>query len=106
MEPLIPIERWEVFAMGLDHPECVAFDREGVLWAGGEAGQIYRVDENANVEKIADLGGFVGGLAFSPEDELVVCCPNHGIVKVEKTGKWEVLASHVGDRKLISPNYG
>ena len=44
MNPIIPRERWEVFAGGLDHPECVAFDRKGNLWAGGEAGQIYRID--------------------------------------------------------------
>ena len=28
------------FASGLDHPEGLAFDREGNLWAGGEAGQL------------------------------------------------------------------
>ena len=44
MNPEIPIDRFEVFASGLDHPECCAFDRDGNLWAGGEAGQIYRID--------------------------------------------------------------
>ncbi len=33
-EPEIPIKRFEVFASGLDHPECLAFDRR----AGVEAG--------------------------------------------------------------------
>src|SRR5688500_9082229 len=42
-EPLIPIDRFEIFSNGLDHPECLAFDRDGNLWAGGEAGQIYRI---------------------------------------------------------------
>ncbi len=28
-EPEVPIERFEVFATGLDHPECLAFDRAG-----------------------------------------------------------------------------
>jgi hypothetical protein len=27
----IAIERFEIFANGLDHPECLAFDREGIL---------------------------------------------------------------------------
>ena len=46
-EPEISIERFEVFATGLDHPECLAFYRDGTLWAGGEAGQIYRIDDTA-----------------------------------------------------------
>src|SRR4051812_41124613 len=69
MTPEVPIERFEVFATGLDHPECVAFDREGCLWAGGEAGQVYCIDRHGKVETIATLGGFTGGLAFSPTHE-------------------------------------
>ena len=49
MNPEIPIDRFEVFASGLDHPECCAFDRDGNLWAGGEAGQIYRIDPTGKV---------------------------------------------------------
>src|SRR5262249_39418625 len=65
-EPEIPIERFEIFATGLDHPECLAFDRAGVLWAGGEAGQVYRIDAAGQVQAVAALGGFTGGIAFSP----------------------------------------
>src|SRR5688500_15842957 len=87
MEPEIPIDRFEVFANGLDHPECVAFDREGMLWAGGEAGQVYCVDRKGTVETIATLGGFTGGLAFSPDNELFLCNPSLGIVRVRRDGK-------------------
>ena len=52
----IPIEDFEGFAEGLDHPEGLAFDREGNLWAGGEAGQIYRMDPRGRVEEIANPG--------------------------------------------------
>src|SRR5215207_1806502 len=84
MDPEIPIDRFEVFANGLDHPECVAFDREGCLWAGGEAGQIYCIDRHGKVETIATLGGFTGGLAFSPKNELYACNPSLGIVRVRR----------------------
>src|SRR5262245_37869319 len=104
-KPEIPIERFEIFATGLDHPECVAFDREGNLWAGGEAGQIYRVDASGKVQTIAQLGGFTGGLAFSPADELFACNPSLGLVRVRSDGSHEVFATHAGDHKLISPNY-
>src|SRR5829696_6335029 len=90
MTPEIPIEQFEIFATGLDHPECVAFDREGCLWAGGEAGQVYCIDRHGKVETIATLGGFNGGLAFSPSHELFVCNPSLGVVRVRRDGKFEV----------------
>ena len=92
--------------MGIDHPECVAFDRQGVLWAGGEAGQIYRIGADRKADLIANLGGFCGGLAFSPRNELFVCCPILGVVRVQPSGKFDVFASYAGDHKLICPNYG
>src|SRR5262245_31766168 len=90
MTPEIPIERFEIFATGLDHPECVAFDRDGDLWAGGEAGQVYRIDPAGKVETITQLGGFTGGLAFSPEDELFVCNPALGLVHIRRDGSHDV----------------
>ena len=99
--PEIPIERFEIFANGLDHPECLAFDPDGVLWAGGEAGQVYRVPPKGEVETIANLGGFCGGVAWSPHGDLWVCNPKHGIVRVQPSGAWSMFA---GD--MICPNYG
>lgn len=106
MTPEIPIEAFAIFAEDLDHPECLAFDRQGFLWAGGEAGQIYRIDTQGRVATIANLGGFCGGLAFSPADELFVCNPAHGIVRVSREGSLSVVATRAGDHKLICPNYG
>src|SRR5438270_11292136 len=86
LTPEIPIERFEIFANGLDHPECLAFDREGVLWAGGEAGQIYRISPEGAPHVIAELGGFCGGIAWSPDNrELFVCNPKHGVVRVNRS---------------------
>jgi gluconolactonase len=102
LTPEIAIERFEIFANGLDHPECLAFDREGILWAGGEAGQIYRISTEGQVETVATLGGFSGGLAWSPDDsELFVCNPAHGVVRMDRSGKWSVFA-----KDMICPNYG
>jgi len=57
-----------VFAEGLDHPECVAAHPDCSVWCGGEEGQIYRIDPSgADVEEVARTGGFVLGIAFSPD---------------------------------------
>jgi gluconolactonase len=106
MAPLIPIERFSVFATGLDHPECCAFDREGFLWAGGEAGQIYRIDRTGKLETIHSLGSFVGGVAFSPDDELYTCNPVNGVVHVKRDGSHRVVASHAGSHKILCANFG
>jgi gluconolactonase len=103
----IPIERFEIFATGLDHPECVAFDRSGHLWAGGEAGQIYRIDPAGAVETVAALGGFTGGVAFSPLDQaLYACNPAHGLIRVEPDGRHSIFATGTADHKMICPNFG
>ncbi|MSU66517.1 MAG: hypothetical protein EXS38_10535 [Opitutus sp.] len=106
MTPEIPIEHFSIVASNLDHPECLAFDRSGILWAGGEAGQIYRIEGEGRVATVAKLGGFCAGLAFSPADELFVCNSARGIVRVAPDGKHEVFASEAGGQKLICPNYG
>ena len=104
--PEIPIDRFEVVAGGLDHPECCAFDRDGNLWAGGEAGQIYRIDSTGKVETIANVGGFCCGVAFSGDDsELFVCVSGVGVVRVSKSGEYRVFATHAGDHQIIAPNY-
>jgi len=65
MKPLISLHEFEVFAEGIDHPEGLAFDAEGNLWAGGELGQIYRISQKGKVRTVVTLGGFNLGLTFS-----------------------------------------
>jgi gluconolactonase len=66
----------EVLVDGLDHPEGVAWDpASGVLWAGGEDGQLYRVDVEARTwREEARAPGFVLGLAVDGRGRVAVCC--------------------------------
>jgi gluconolactonase len=106
MEPEIAIDRFEIFAGGLDHPECCAFDRDGNLWTGGEAGQLYRIDATGKVTQIANLGGFCCGIALSPDDrDIFVCVSGIGVVRVSKHGEHTVFATHAGDHQIVAPNY-
>ena len=61
--------RLDVWVEGLDHPESVATDAAGVVYAGGEAGQLYRIAdgsvEEIGYEAIADVQP--GGHFFSTQ---------------------------------------
>jgi gluconolactonase len=66
----------ETLVDGLDHPEGVAYDpRADIVWAGGEDGQLYRVDVAARSwQEVARAPGFVLGLAVDGRSRVVVCC--------------------------------
>ncbi|MBI4581583.1 MAG: SMP-30/gluconolactonase/LRE family protein [Planctomycetes bacterium] len=71
----ISLKRASTFVEGLDHPECIAFHPDGSLWAGGEAGQIYRISpDGKTIDTVAGTGGFILGLAFAPGAEWLVAC--------------------------------
>jgi gluconolactonase len=78
----------EVLVDGLDHPEGVCWDPgAGVLWAGGEAGQVYRVHlDERRAEEVARAPGFVLGLAVDGRGRLVLCCSDRGRVCVLEDG--------------------
>jgi gluconolactonase len=68
-------------AGGLDHPEGVAYDPDAhVVWAGGEAGQLYRVDPDTGTweEQAARAPGFVLGLAVDGRGRLALCASHDG----------------------------
>ena len=73
MHPLL--SKSTIFAEGLDHPEGIAIHPDGTVWAGGEAGQIYRISaDGKTVDEVANTGGFILGLAFSPGTKWLAIC--------------------------------
>lgn len=71
----LPLSRCSVFADGLDHPECLALHPDGHWYAGGEAGQIYRISpDGQTVKQVASTGGFVLGVAVSPDGKWLAIC--------------------------------
>jgi gluconolactonase len=106
MRPQIPLERFEVFAEGLDHPEGLAFDRDGDLWAGGEQGQIYRISRKGKVRTVTTLGGFNLGLTFSAQQELFVCNFKLGaLLQLSRSGKVMRTWERAGRYRLRNPNF-
>ena len=103
------IESVEIFADGLDHPECVAVHPDGSVWAGGEAGQLYRITaDGKQIEEMGATGGFILGIAFSPDASwMAVCDLKHSCVWkfLIKERKWERLAGTVEGVPISIPNY-
>jgi gluconolactonase len=106
MRPLIPLEKFSHFAEGLDHPEGLAFDADGNLWAGGELGQLYRIGPKGRVQEVANIGGFCLGLTFSRTQDLYVCNPGlHRLVRVNRRGRVLDSWDRCGARKFKTPNF-
>jgi gluconolactonase len=94
--------RTEVLVDGLDHPEGVAWDpSSGSVWAGGEAGQLYRVDPEARTwAEVARAPGFVLGLAVDGRGRLAICCSGARSLCLYEDGKVRTLRDG-----LVQPNY-
>ncbi len=96
----VPLDRFATLADGLDHPECVATGPDGRLYAGGEAGQIYRLDPSGPTV-LANTGGFVLGLCLDADSAIYACDQfRHEVVRVGHDGGVE---SYSGWIK--TPNY-
>jgi len=102
------MEDVRTIATGLDHPEGVALGSDGMLYAGGEAGQIYRVDpDSGDVEQIASTGGFVLGLCLDAAGAVYVCdAALAEIVRVDPaSGAAETWSGSDGAAGFVCPNW-
>src|ERR671939_2145665 len=92
MEPSV-MRAIETLVDGLDHAEGVAYDPHAdVVWAGGEDGQLYRVDLAARTwEEAARAPGFVLGVTVDGVGRVVVCCEGTAELCLLEDGRVRVL---------------
>jgi len=104
----VGLESLEVFANGLDHAEGIAVLEDGTIYVGGEAGQVYRVEEDGSFEEVANTGGFALGLAADAEGRLYVCDNvRQAVLRVDPaSGQVEVFSSGLPGRPIAVPNWG
>ena len=99
------LERFASLADGLDHPEGIAAGPDGTVYAGGEAGQVYRIADGAATE-IASTGGFLYGVAVDGDGNVFGCDMGRGeIVRVTPRGDVSTYSSGTPDRPLRVPNF-
>lgn len=100
--------KMRVLAEGLDHPEGVTVDVNGTLYAGGEAGQVYRVDvASGSVAEVANTGGFLLGMCADLAGRLYVCdVARRAVLRVDPSGgDVQVYSRGTEHRAMINPNW-
>jgi gluconolactonase len=98
----------KTIATGLDHSEGVALGPDGMLYAGGEAGQVYRVDhETATVEVVASVeGGFMLGLCLDASGAIFVCDAGAATVhRLAPSGDIETWCATAAGGPISCPNW-
>ena len=101
------IERFEVLAEGLNHPEGLAWNPvDGHIYAGGEGGEFYRVSMDGTVELLGATGGSMLGIAVDGNGRVYACDDGNGeIARLDPTtGTIETFARGVGGVDLDEPN--
>jgi sugar lactone lactonase YvrE len=108
-EPIWRLSDASVFVEGLDHAEGIAVHPDGSIWAGGEAGQIYRVSpDGSTLDEVANTGGFILGIAFSPDASWLLACDNaqQCLWRIEvATGEVSLFAKGARGHQFKIPNY-
>ena len=102
--PVPPELKLRTLAEGIDHPEGVCWSPfDGNVYAGGEAGQLYRIPlEGGTAEVVTTVpGGFLLGMAFDAAGNLYVCDPSHKCIqRISPDGDVEPYGDEIG-----YPNY-
>ena len=102
----LELGRFTTLVDGLDHPEGVAWGADGHWYAGGEAGQVYRIAGDGSFEQVASTGGFTLGLALDGNHNIYTCdLFQNKVFKVSAAGDVSVYSAGSADRGFVAPNY-
>ena len=96
-----------VLVEGLDHAEGIAWGLDGYAYAGGEAGQLYRIDiEGKELAQFADTGGFVLGMALDASHNIYACdIGSKCVQKITPGGVVTTYSTGAPDEPFRTPNY-
>ena len=96
-----------VLVEGLDHSEGIAWGLDGYAYAGGEAGQLYRIDiEKQEAVQFAETGGFVLGVALDATSNIYACdTGNLAVMKITQGGAVSTYSTGTPEEPFRTPNY-
>lgn len=103
---LMDITDFAPFVEGLDHPEGVACGPGGEVYAGGEAGQIYRISLDGTAEQVGSTGGFILGLCLDGDGNVYACdLAHHEVVRLAPDGTFSRWSAGTPEHPMRVPNY-
>jgi gluconolactonase len=96
-----------VHQASLYHPEGVAWGPNARVYAGGEAGQVYRLDVDGDTaEEFSNTGGCMLGIALDLDANVYACDMGlRGVVRVTPDGSWSMYSTGVPVRPMRLPNW-
>ena len=106
LTPLLTLDRVSDFAHGLDHTEGVAWGLDGYVYAGGESGQLYRIDPaKPEAKLVTSTGGFLLGLALDAGNNVYACDAKHAVVQKITPGGASplIVKAHRASRSFSPP---
>ena len=100
------LETFEAYATGLDHPEGVTVGPDGLVYAGGEAGQIYRIGADGAAEELASTGGFMYGVTLDGDRNVYACDFGNGsVARISASGEISTYSTGTPERPIRVPNF-
>ena len=90
----------------LDHPESVFVDPDGTVYAGGEAGQVYRISPTGEQRLLGTTGGNLLGLVVDGGGNVYCCdCGQAAVFKVSAAGEVSVVSRGTAAQPMRFPNH-
>jgi gluconolactonase len=104
---VISLDRFDELASGLNHPEGVAWNPiDGLVYAGGEGGEIYAVTLDGEVRQVGSSGGSMLGVAVDGRGRVYACDAGKGEIACwdPSTEELTIYARGVGGAGMDCPN--
>jgi gluconolactonase len=100
-------DEFSIFTAGLDHSADVVRGPDGEIYAGGEAGQIYRIDlESGHFIQLATTGGFLLGVVLDGAGNAYACdLESRKVLRIAlETGSVTTYSSGAPGARIQLPN--
>lgn len=85
-------------------PEDVAVDHHGRVVTGGDDGKVWRFDTHGTPTQLADTRGRPLGVEALDDGRFLVCDSERGLLRVDVSGRVEVLADSAVGQRLVACN--